>query len=240
MKSIFIIAVSSLLLFSSCHEIFAKRIRGNGNIITQDRSTGQFNNINVSGNIDVYAKQDSAAFVKVETDENLLQYVEIIDDGEVLRIHTKRGFYLKPSQHIKVYVSSPSFKRFEASGACSIFSENQITSADPISIDISGACGVSLDLNAPKINVDASGASSIKLKGQVKDFKVGGSGSTDIKCMDLQAENVILDISGAGDAEVYANAKLNVDVSGAADVRYKGNAAVTEHKSGAGSIKKVE
>jgi len=240
MKNIFITAISFLVLFSSCREIFAKRIRGNGRISTQTHSVNQFTSIEVSGNIDVYAKQDSATSVKVDADENLQEYVDIYNDGSVLRIRPKEGYNLRPSRQIKVYVSNPSYSKFGASGACDIFSEGKITSSSEISFDLSGSCNATMELNAPKISSDLSGACGLKLKGETKDFSVHGSGSTDIKCMDLIAENVEVDISGAGDAEVYASTKLNVEVSGAGDVKYKGNAAVNERRSGAGSIRKID
>src|SRR5689334_21911317 len=135
MRQIFIVAASALLLFSSCHQIFAKRIRGNGNITTQTRSAGGFNSIDVSGSIDVYVRQDSSSSIRVETDDNLQQYVETMRDGDVLRIKTEEGYNLKPSRQIKVYVSSSMFKRFEASGACDIFSEGKISSTSDIDID---------------------------------------------------------------------------------------------------------
>jgi hypothetical protein len=240
MRSIFIIAVSSLLLFSSCREIFAKRIRGNGNITTQTRSAGQFNSIDVSGSIDVYVKQDSSSSIKVEADENLQQYIETIDDGNILRIKTEEGYNLRSSRQIKVYVSSAVFKRFEASGACDIFSEGKISSSSDIDLGLSGSCEVTMDINAPKISADVSGACTVKLKGEAKDFKLQGSGSTDVKCFDLIAENVDLDISGAGDAEVYASGKLSGSISGAADVHYKGAAQTDIHTSGASSVKKTD
>ncbi len=240
MRQIFIVAVSSLLLFSSCREIFAKRIRGNGNITTQPRSAGEFNSIDVSGNIDVYARQDSSSSVKVEADENLQQYIETINEGNVLRIKTQEGYNLRSSRAIKVYVSSAAFKKFEASGACDVYSEGKITSSSDIDFELSGSCDATMDVNAPKISVNMSGAGSIKLKGETKDFKVRGSGSTDVKSFDLLAENVNLDLSGAGDAEVYASAKLTGSISGTADVRYKGNAQTDIHTNGATSVRKID
>ncbi len=240
MRQIFIVAVSSLLLFSSCREIFAKRIRGNGNITAQTRSAGEFNSIDVSGNIDVYARQDSSSSVKVEADENLQQYIEAINEGNVLRIKTQEGYNLKSSREIKVYVSSATFKKFEASGACDVYGEGKITSSSDIDFELSGSCDATMDVNAPKISVNMSGAGSIKLKGETKDFKVRGSGSTDVKSFDLLAENVNLDLSGAGDAEVYASAKLTGSISGAADVRYKGNAQTDIHTNGATSVRKID
>jgi hypothetical protein len=239
MRQIFILTVSSLIIFSSCREIFAKRVRGNGNVTTQTRSAGEFNSIDVSGNIDVYLKQDSAPSIKVEADENLQQYIETIDDGNVLRIKTQEGYNLRSSRQIKVYVSAATFKRIEASGACDVFSEGNISSSSDIDIDLSGSCDATLDLTTPKISAGVSGACTLKLKGQTKDFSVDASGSTDMKCFDLLAENVNLDISGAGDAEVYASVKLTGDISGAASVKYKGNAQTDIHTSGATSVNKV-
>lgn len=239
MRQVFVMA-AALLLFCSCRQIFAKRIRGNGNVTTQSRSVGQFNSIDVSGSIDVYARQDSSASVRVEADDNLQQYVETFLDDDVLRIKTEEGYNLRPSRQIKVYVSAPMFKKFEASGACDIYSEGKITSSSNIDVDLSGSCDVTLDVTAPKITVDVSGACSVKLKGDAKEFEVEGSGSTDIKCYDLVADNVDLDISGAGDAEVHANVKLTGDISGAASVKYKGTAQTDIHTSGATSVKKVD
>ncbi|MCP2936704.1 DUF2807 domain-containing protein, partial [Salmonella enterica subsp. enterica serovar Typhimurium] len=65
--------------------------------------------------------------------------------------------------------------------------------------------------------------------------------ASDAKCFDLKSENTKVEISGAGDAEVFASVQLDARVSGAGSVKYKGNAASVNQKvSGAGSVKKVE
>jgi hypothetical protein len=230
----------SVVLFYSCHYISGKRIRGNGKMKTENRTAGNFNSIDVSGIADVYVKQDSVTSIRIETDENLMEYILIDNDGGTIRIHQKKGTNLKPSKAIKIFVSGPTFKHFGASGACNYYTENKITSSEPVSINLSGATNVKLELNAPKIDADMSGAGTLRLKGETKDFSVDGSGSTDIRCFDLMTENTTVELSGAGDAEVFASVKLVVHVSGAADVKYKGNATLTKDISGAGSVKKVE
>lgn len=156
-----------------------------------------------------------------------------------MRIHEQKGVNLRPSKQIKVYVSAPSFKKFEASGACDIYGQNVVVSNDEMKFDLSGSSDVSMELNAPKVNADLSGACNIKLKGNTKDLKISGSGSTDIRCFELMAENTDIRISGAGDAEVFASVNLNVKVSGAGDVKYKDNATVNQSITGAGSVKKI-
>jgi hypothetical protein len=240
MKRIFWLPVLLLIIFSSCRGVLGKRVRGDGNVKTESRSAGQFDNIDVSGAINVYLKQDSSHSVSVEADENLLSYVEIYDEGNTLIIRPRDGFNLNPSKDIKVYVASPGFNKIEASGACDVYTQNKILSSGTIEIGLSGSCDAKMELNAPKVDADLSGAGTLQLKGETKDFKVQGSGSTDIKCIELMTENADIDISGAGDAEIYASEKLNVDVSGAASVKYKGNASVSQKISGAGSVKKID
>jgi hypothetical protein len=216
------------------------KVKGNGNIKTETRTTGVFSSVDVSGNIDLYVKQDSVNNVKVEADENLMEYIVVTTEGDRLIVQPKEGYNLSGSKDIKVYISSPLYKNLEASGACSIIGEGKITSNETLDIDLSGASDIEMEIKAPNVEAELSGAGSVSLKGETKDFSVNGSGSSDIKCIGLMAENVDVRISGAGDAEVFASVKLDVSVSGAGSVKYKGNAVVNKSISGAGSVSKVE
>ena len=151
MKRIIILLLLSMIVLSSCWQLFGKRIRGNGTIKTEMRSVTGYSSIDVSGAIDVYVKQDSAQSIKIETDENLMEYIVVREDGEVLKIYPKDNSNLKPSGSIKVYVAGLNFRRFEASGACDYYTENKITNTESIAIDLSGSCDAKMELNAPKI-----------------------------------------------------------------------------------------
>lgn len=240
MKKTLAATVLAAFVFSSCHYVMRERIRGNGNIRTESRNASSFSGIDVSGDIDVYFTQDSVTSVKVEADEDLMPYIQTLVDDKTLEIGPRDGYNLKPTSQIKVFVSAPSVSYFEASGACAIIGQNKIVNSNSVTIDLSGASSARLDLQAPKVDADLSGAGSISLSGQTKDFNVGGSGSSDIKCFGLMTENTDVEISGAGDAEVFASVNLDVHVSGAGTVRYKGNPAIRQDISGAGSVRKAE
>ena len=241
MRRIFLLSLLGLLIFSSCSYIGGKRINGNGNIVVQNRNTGQFNRVDVSGAIDVYLKQDSLQAIKVETDENLQELVEIYEESGVLYISPRDNYNLDPSnKKVKVFVTASHFRGLGASGASNIYSESKLTSPETLDIDLSGASEVKLDVKAPRINSEISGASSIVLTRETKDFNIEGSGASGIKCFGLMTENTMLDISGAFSAEVFASVKLDVHASGASGVKYKGTPSVTQDLSGASSIKKVD
>ena len=241
MKRITLLFFLAVFIFCSCNYMGGKRINGNGNVISQNRSAGGFNAVDVSRAIDVYIKQDSVQSVRVETDENLQELVEVHEKNGTLYITSHDNYNLNPSNNsVKVFVSAPAFRSVEVSGASKIYGENKFTSNETFDIDISGASEVKINVNAPRVNAHLSGASNLTIMGETRDFNVEGSGASGAKCFDLKTENTTVDISGACSAEVFASLKLDVEASGASNVKYRGAPAITQDISGASDLKKVD
>jgi hypothetical protein len=240
MKRILIGSAVLVTVLSSCHGWFGHRIRGNGNITTENRSVSGFTGVDVSGAINIYIKQDSAPSVKIETDANLMEYIVTRVEGGVLHIYPGDHANLDATGSIKVYVSGNNFKSFEASGACDIYGQNKITTAEAVNFHITGASKAEMELNSPKVSGDLSGASDLKLSGETKELVIDASGASSAKCFDLMAENADIDVSGASNVSVFASVKLKAGASGASEVKYKGNAVADINSSGASSVKKVE
>lgn len=228
-----------IVLLSSCRFIGGERITGDGRIVTQQRSTGSFNSVEVSGALEVHVRQDAANSVKIETDANLMEYIEIFTDGNTLVIKPRKRANLDPSKDLIVYVTAPSFRDIDISGASKIVGEGMISGSEPLDLHMSGAGEMSMQVSVPSLNADISGASTLMLKGKANDFTAEASGASEIKCIDLVTEKTLLDLSGASDAEVTVNRQLDADASGASSVTYRGNASVNQKVSGAGSVKKV-
>jgi len=231
---------SLIILVGGCREIAGERVKGSGHVITENRTASGFNNVDISGAIDVYVKQDSVSSVKVEADDNILEYIQVHSDGSTLEIYTENNIRLKPTNKIKVYISNPQYKEIQVSGASTIRCENEITSADAIDIGLSGASDGRLELNAPKISVHLTGASNTSIKGKTKDFEGSASGASEIRGFDLLSENADVDASGASHIEIFASVKIDGQASGASSVNYKGNAQSGVEKSGASSVNKKD
>jgi len=239
MKKIALFSLVILVFASGCREIAGERVRGSGHIITENRTVSGFNSIDVSGAIDVYIKQDSTTSVKVEADDNILEYIEVHTDGSTLEIYTEDNIRLKPSHKIKVYVSNSEYKDLQVGGASSMRSENEITT-DILSVDLGGASEGRLEVNSPRVSVKVSGASNATIKGKTKDFEGGASGASKIRGFDLLSENADVNASGASHIEIYASVKIDGQASGASSVNYKGNAQSSVEKSGASSVNKKD
>ncbi|MEP7279799.1 MAG: head GIN domain-containing protein [Bacteroidota bacterium] len=241
MKKLLLIMMVVASVAPSCRFAFGKRIKGNGHITTQEQSVSAFKNVEVSGAIDLYVAQGDTKPVKIETDDNLQQYIEVRQEGDRVVIKFKEGTNPKPTDKIKVYVRSPLYNTIDVSGASNITGQTKIVNTENMVLQVSGAGDINMDINAPDIHAEVSGAGSVNLKGETKTFDLNLTGAAKAHCFELLSENTRVDISGAGDADVYASVKLDAQVSGAGSVRYKGGASnVAQQVSGAGSVRKAD
>lgn len=230
---------AALVLLSSCNMLGGKRVPGNGTIITQQRTVSSFNSIDASGSVKVHVRQDPSSSVKIETDENLMAYVEVYVKEGTLVVKAKDGYNLDPTKDLIVYTTAPVFKNIDVSGSGDIISDNIISGGEPLEMGVSGSGNINVQVALPKVTAQVSGSGNVFLKGTSKEFSGSISGSGSIKAFDLTTDVTTLHLSGAADAEVTANQKLDVSVSGSGDVKYKGSAAVSQSISGSGSVKKV-
>lgn len=243
MNRFLVVAICSLVLFTSCHFFGGKHIKGNGNVKKEDRTGNlKFSSIEVENALELHVRQDSAYSINIEADENLLQYIIIKSSGGKLEIYTKEDANLDPTNgaRVKIYVSLPVVKGLGASGASSIIGESLISSNEKLAIDLSGASDADLELKAPTVSIGMSGASGLSLRGETKDLILDGSGASHAECFGLLSENADVEVSGASSAEVFASVKIDANASGASNIKCKGKGALTKDASGASSVEKVD
>jgi hypothetical protein len=239
MKLLFLFSFLLIFSLSSCRYFNGEEVRGDGNVISQQRNVSNFNAIDAGGAVEVHLVQGPAG-VKVTADGNLQEYVEVFTEGDVLVIQYKQNTSLEPSADIKIFVSVPSLNSIEVSGASKLIADGPYTGTTALQIKASGASNVTMNISVPKLDVDISGASHANLQGKATDIIASASGASEIRAMELVSETADIDVSGASDTEITANSKINIEASGASSVSYKGNAAVSQNVSGAGSVKKVQ
>src|SRR6266567_2028303 len=187
-------------------------IRGNGHIVTDQRTIEDFSEIYSRGPFEIEWRAGSPA-VSITTDENLLPQIETRKIDNYLELHTREQ--LRPAHHSKVLASS----------------------SQRIGAKLSGAGDLTVPaLAGGKFAVQSSGAADVMLEGAVDELLADTSGASD-----LQARVVQISITGAGSAVVNATDTLRVAITGAGDVTYFGNPKTVEkHITGAGSIRHKE
>ena len=232
MKKLRLFASCLIIGLSSCS---MSGIVGSGKVVSKTFAETGFKDIEVSSVMKVYLSQGDEYAIKIDAEDNILELMTVENKGGKLSIDFKDNINPSPTKDIAIYITAPEFHNLEASGASSFSSEGLLT-CNEIILDLSGACKAQLQLAVSNTKIDASGASKIILSGVSEQLELEGSGSTELEAIDLKAQSVHLDISGAGNANVSVEKQLNVTISGAGKVRYNGTPVISKDISGAGSV----
>jgi len=206
----------------------------------ETRNLSSFDEVGVSGNLDVYLERGNNESVRIE--------VRGIDPSEIrtevrdgkLKIYRKSRIRWGGNVKGKIYVTYRNLRGLQSSGSSDIYGYDPIN-AEQFKIGCSGSGNITLDdLNANELTVHVSGSSDIRLAGNVDSQELHISGSGDYDAFDLECRETTISISGSGNAEVVAHQSLKVSVSGSGDVRYIGNPDYMDSSSsGSGSIRKA-
>ena len=222
---------------------WGKKIKGNGNIVTIERSTDNYDAISVSGWFDVMLVDGTEGKLSIEGEENLLEYIITeVKDGKLV-VKVKKGYNLQPSSWkkdggIKVTVPVESVSVLSLSGSGDIVGKKTIVSSE-FSTSMSGSGNIALDLECTTITASMSGSGDINLSGTTEVFEAQISGSGDIRAYELIADIVDARVSGSADIKVTANEMLTARVSGSGDILYRGDPKKVDSKSsGSGDITK--
>jgi hypothetical protein len=239
MRNSIILLASIVFASTACQHLVNKSINGNGNIISKEKAVAAFKNVKASGIVHVYLRQGALSPAIIETDENLIPYITVLQEGDKILIKTKEGYNLLATDQIKVHLTTPTYNTIEVSGAGNAETVGKIENTDGLSLNLSGAGNANISLHAPEVKLSISGAGKAQITGETKNFLIGISGTGEANCFNLLTENTKATISGAGNAKVYASTKLDATISGAGSIYYKGGVTnITQKISGAGKIKK--
>lgn len=216
-----------------------KRVKGNGNTVTIERSVGDYDYVALAGWFDVELVDGNEGKLTLKGESNLLDYIKTeVKDGK-LTIKQKKGVNLRPSnwnEGIMITVPVEQVDGVSLSGSGDIVGKTVLKS-DNFKTSISGSGDITLEVEAKSVDASMSGSGDMNLSGKATDFEVSVSGSGDIRAYDLEADFVEAQVSGSADIKVTANEMLKARVSGSGDISYKGNPKKIDTKSsGSGDI----
>ncbi len=112
---------------------WGKKIKGNGNMQTMERSTGDYDAIAVSGFFDVVLVAGREGSISVQAEENLQEYIVTEVDKGTLEIKIKKGVNISPSSWkggILITVPVETIQSVSLSGSGDIKGETLIKADD--------------------------------------------------------------------------------------------------------------
>ncbi|WP_422082899.1 head GIN domain-containing protein [Ulvibacterium sp.] len=218
----------------------SKKVKGNGNEVTIERNTQDYDGLRVGGSFEVELIQGQEGHITLSGEDNILEYITTEVQDEVLIIKKIDNVDLRPSRGKRVLITIPieSIDAIRLSGAGRLYSHTTLK-GDDFKIRTSGSRNLKLSIEARSVIAVSSGSSTIQLDGNTEALEVTSSGSSNVRAYEMLANVVELKASGSSNIRATANESLTSKISGSANIRYRGNPDKISNKvSGSGSVSK--
>jgi hypothetical protein len=201
------------MIFVNCLAADANMITGSGKVISQTRKVSNFTDIELQGAFSVQIVRSDETKIKIDCDDNIVGIIRAEVAKGKLRIYSTKSYSTKTP--IRLVISAPNITAVESSGSNTV-NLSSVESKDLLLV--------------------MAGSSAFSAQGKTDTLHATLSGGATLKAGRLLAGRVFLDISGAGDAEVFASDKLDVTVAGIGNVRYFGRPAISRSINGIAEI----
>ena len=217
-----------------------EKVRGNGDVTTEERDVRSFDGIQVCCSLQVELRQGSSQSVRVEAESNLLPYIKTNVVGGRLEVGFKDKVNIKSNEKIIVYVTVPEIEYIGASSSSKVVSKTAFT-GDELELDASSAAFIDFEFSGDRVRADASSGSKIELSGRGTRIKAGASSGAKVRAGDFAAATGNADASSGGGVTVNVSEELDANASSGGGVRYHGSpSSVDANRSSGGSVRKID
>lgn len=208
-------------------------------ISTQSYTVVPFEQLTISGSMNVFVKQGEKCNLKIEGSESDLENIEVKQKAGALYIGIKKKSDLTfMSNQVDVFITTPIIAEIILNGSVSVTAENEFH-LDVFKVVSKGSGNVNLALNAKKLEVNIKGSSKVLLSGYVQHQNVNIAGSGSYKANKLISESANASVFGSGTAYLHVERELNAKAFGSGSIVYKGSPTIQSQTYGSGRIKAV-
>lgn len=218
-----------------------KKIKGNGNFITKQITTSDYESISVAGAFYVTLVKGKEGKISIKAEENILEYIIVESKNGDLQIRTEKGYNLNPTKGKRIEITVPveEVEKVNLAGSGDIVGDFTLKATD-FKASVAGSGDIKLMIDAKSITANVAGSGDIELKGKTDNFNGNVSGSGDIKAFDLLAQKSKVAVSGSGNIRTTCSEFIEARVSGSGDIEYKGKPKKVDTKvAGSGKIKMI-
>ena len=224
--------LSTLLLTIGCSRLVG--VVGSGHVISQTRPVpAEVNAVSLGGVGELMIVQGGPPSLVIEAEDNILPHITSETKNGLLEI-SESG--IAPTKTIHFILTVGQLNKIFSSGAASIRLDS-LTIPGVLELRVEGAGGVNISkLESASVKAVLAGAGDIKIQGRTRNQEIDISGAAKYLAGDLRTQSTRLDVSGAGDAKVWAMSDLDVTIDGAGDVDYYGSPKIKKAINGVGSL----
>lgn len=227
-----------------------KNAKSSSNVTTRNsevRQVGKFTGISVSTGIKVNFTQTDRQEIRVETDEDKLNYIKTEVKGGILNIYIDNPKRLNLNfNKIFVNVEAPELKMINVSSGSNLTVLNTLN-ADNIDLEstsgsllngdfniknkanlaVSSGSNMNVNVKSSELNFEGTSGSSATINGSAEQGNFELTSASNCNAQNLILQNVVASATSAANLSVNVSESLRADASSGGKIRYKGSPKIT-------------
>ncbi len=221
----------------ACNE--AGAVIGKGEIKSEAREVGSFTCIELMSNANVEIKKGVAFKVVASDYANLLPYIQLRTENNILYISTADNQTLINS-NTKISITMPDpLYRIAIKGSGDVYLDSPFNDLHALTITGSGDIYGEVPMTFGKLEINIMGSGDIEMRGQAEEIRAKIAGSGDIRLYEFTTHRAECTILGSGDIELAVSDYLKARINGSGDIRFRGQPETDISINGSGSVEKL-
>jgi len=254
-----VVALSTLGCVCGGIGVGLRGIRGSGRVVEEERPVSDITGVELAtlGKLTIEVGQREE--LRIEAEDNVLQYIETEVRGGTLRIGTQPGVTLRNRRPVNYFltmkeldeiaisssgdIEAPDLEaeRFSVTISSSGNLEMGDLDADTVEVRITSSGDVEMgDLSAERIAVDISSSGNLDIAGgEVVEQDIVITSSGNYRARGLDSAEAEVRLTSSGSATIRVRDYLQADLSSSGDARYIGTPTVDARTTSSGDVDRI-
>jgi hypothetical protein len=233
-----------------------RTVTGSGNVVEESREVSGISGVHLATIGDMTIELGDKESLRIEAEDNLLEYFETEVRNGNLIIKTRDNVRLNTTKPVNYYLTVMGLDEIDISSAGNItapdleneqFSINIGSSGDlklgdlatdKLNVKISSSGDVTMgELNADSLEVDIGSNGNLDIAGgevKTQDINIGSSGN--YTAQELASDEAEARLSSNGSATIWVRDKLKANLNSSGDLHYRGNPTVDASTNSSGDV----
>ena len=204
---------------------------------SEERKVGDFDEISAHGKVTVELIPAEENKVVVESDEDVLEYVNTDHEGQKLKITLKKNNFKEQGTIVKIYYVR--LRELHAYAGATIIADEEIK-GDKLQVTVNAGDKINIRVDVKKIELKVASGGKIDVIGKTSFQDASVSAGGIIESRSLKCSRAIAKVKAGGEIFIWAIDELEAKVSAGGTVHYKGNPKTLDKSvTLGGSVRKV-
>jgi hypothetical protein len=214
----------------------ARTVRGSGDIVEETRAVSGVTGVELATLGTLTIEVGDTESLRIEAEDNLMEYLETEVRGGRLRIGTQDDVNLRATRPVNYYLTVTGLEAIVITSSGDIQAPDLEAERFSITINSSGDLEMGM-LNADTLEVDIGSSGDLDIAGgEVKTQNVTISSSGNYTAQDLESAEAEVRLNSNGSATIWVHDQLKAILSSSGDLRYRGNPTLDATTSSSGDV----